>query len=74
MEDLLTKAGIAYIVSRILDNAKDAVEESKTNNSDFINGKKMAYYEVLNTIKNELIVRDADLKAYSLDFALETLI
>ena len=71
MEELLTKEGLAYIVSRILDNAKDTFEESKTDKSDFIDGKKLAYYEMLDTIKNELIVRDADLETFGLDINLE---
>ena len=71
MEELLTKEGLAYIVSRILDNAKDTFEESKTDKSDFIDGKKLAYYEMLDTIKNELIVRDVDLETFGLDINLE---
>ena len=71
MEELLTKEGLAYIVSRILDNAKDTFKESKTDKSEFVDGKKLAYYEMLDTIKNELIVRDADLETFGLDINLE---
>lgn len=34
----------------------------------------MAYYEVLDTIKNELKARDVDLKEISLDIDLENMI
>ena len=34
----------------------------------------MAYYEVLDTIKNELKARDADLKEFGLDIDLENII
>lgn len=34
----------------------------------------MAYYEILDTIKNELKVRDADLKEFGLDIDLENII
>ncbi len=73
MNELLSKAGIAYIVSRVLSNANDAIQEKKEPPADdeFINGKILAYYEVLDTIKNELIARDEDLKEYGLDINLE---
>lgn len=34
----------------------------------------MAYYEILDTIKNELKVRDADLKEFGFDIDLENII
>ena len=68
MRDALTREGLAFIVSRVLDYAKDAVEESKKNPDDeFVQGKRLAYYEILDTIRNELIVRDADLKSMMLE-------
>nr|DAM69591.1 MAG TPA: hypothetical protein [Caudoviricetes sp.] len=64
-----------YIVSRVLDNANDAISEAKENpEDDFYKGRKMAYYEILDTIKNELKVRDADLKEFGLDIDLENII
>ena len=51
MKDALTREGLAYIVSRVLENAKDAVAESKSNPDDeFVQGKRLAYYEILDTI------------------------
>lgn len=64
-----------YIVSRVLDNANDAISEAKENpEDDFYKGRKMAYYEVLDTIKNELKAKDADLKEFGLDIDLENVI
>lgn len=64
-----------YIVSRVLDNANDAISEAKENpEDDYYKGRKMAYYEVLDTIKNELKARDADLKEFGLDIDLENVI
>lgn len=61
-----------YIISRIIDNANDAVEEAKENTGDdFYKGKKLAYYEVLDTVKNELLARETDLKEFGLDINLE---
>lgn len=74
MEDLLTREGIKYIVTRVLDNAYDVVKEIEENGKDdFLSGKQLAYYEMLDTIKNELYVRDTDLKEFGLDFLLESL-
>lgn len=68
----LTSEAIKYIIARVLDNANDAMEECKDNGTDaFYSGKRLAYYEVLDTIKNELIVRGQDLKEFGLDIDLE---
>lgn len=71
----LTAERLKYIIARVVDNANDAVEESKAEPDDaFIVGKKTAYYEVLDTIKNELDVSEQDLKEYGLNFKLEELL
>ena len=71
----LTAERLQYIIARVIDNANDAVKESKEDpKNDFINGKKLAYYEVLDTIKNELYVSEQDMKEFGLDFPLETLL
>ena len=75
MNEMLSKAGIAYIVGRVLDNALDAAKEKELSpDDDFLSGKMLAYYEVLDTIKNELIARNEDLKEYHLDMMLERLV
>lgn len=69
---MMSEAEIKYIVSRVLDNANDAFEEATENKEDdFYKGKKLAYYEILDTIKNELKARGQDLKEFGLDFNLE---
>lgn len=71
----LTTERLKFIIARVIDNANDAVKESKSEPNDaFIDGKKTAYYEVLDTIKNELDVSEQDLKEYGLDFTLEELL
>ena len=63
---------IKYIIHRIIDNANDSIEEQKKADNDlFYRGKKLAYYEVLDSIKNELIVRDMDLEEFGLNINLE---
>jgi hypothetical protein len=68
----LTESELEFIISRVLDNAKDAAES--TEESQFNEGKKLAYYEILDTIKNELTVRDIDVKHFGLDTVLEELL
>lgn len=71
----LTAERLKFIIARVIDNANDAIEESKADSDDaFIDGKKTAYYEVLDTIKNELDVSEQDLKEYGLNFTLEELL
>ena len=74
MANKLTEDALRYIVQRVLDNANDAVRERETDNSDFLKGRLLAYYEVLDTIKNELEIEEQDLKEYGLDFTLETIL
>ncbi len=72
MTDALTKESIKYLVARLLDNANEAVEESNENKEDpFAAGRRLAYYEMLDILKNELDIRDQDLKEFGLDIDLE---
>lgn len=67
----MTVDSYKYILSRILERAFESIEDAKENNSDFDNGRKLAYYEVADIIKSELYVRDADLAEFGLDVDLE---
>lgn len=68
----LSKESLKYIIARLVDNANDAVEESERNeNDDFYNGRRLAYYEMLDILKSELDIADQDLKEFGLDFDLE---
>jgi len=68
----MNEATIKFIISRVIENANDSLEESKQNpNDDFSKGRKLAYYEILDTIKSELEANDQDLKEYGLDIDLE---
>ena len=68
----MTKTTFDYILERIISNAMDAASETKDNDT-FNDGKKLAYYEILDTIKNEIIAHDIDISEYGLDTALEDL-
>lgn len=70
----MTEETIKHIIARVIDNANDALEEERKNKNDvFYKGKKLAYYEILDTIKNDLDIDDQDLKAFGLDVNLEKL-
>ena len=65
----LSTSELEFIVSRILDNANDAL--SNNDDSEFEQGKRLAYYEVLDTIKNKLIAKGINTKDFGLDVDLE---
>lgn len=68
----LTTSELEFIISRVLDNAKDV--SLSEDNSEFTQGKKLAYYEMLDTIKNELVVREVDIENFGIDIVLESLL
>lgn len=72
MMNKLTVSELEFIVSRILENANESFSDK--DDSEFNQGKKLAYYEMLDTIKNELMTRDIDIKAFGLDINLEKLL
>lgn len=72
MSKPLSEVALKYIISRLLDNANDAVAESEKDRSDmFSQGRRLAYYEMLDILKSELDVREQDLKELGLDIDLE---
>ena len=64
-----------YIISRVLRNAIDAVEEARQlPHNDFNDGRALAYYEVLDTMKNEFLAREVDVERLGLGGSLERLL
>ena len=62
MADKISIEGISYIVERIVERAREAVEESRENREDsFKDGRALAYYEVLDILSTELSVREISL-------------
>lgn len=56
---MMNEATVKFIISRVIENANVSLEESTQNKDDaFYKGRKLAYYEILDTIKNELEARD----------------
>lgn len=72
MTDALTREGIKFLIARLLENANEAVEESKNNKDDqFAAGRRLAYYEMLDILKTELDIKEQDLKDLGIDVNLE---
>ena len=69
MADKISIEGIAYIVERIVERAREAAVESRGDRKDsFKDGRALAYSEVLRT---ELSVREISLEKIGLSFDLE---
>lgn len=72
MYDLMSREGVKYIIGRVIENANDAMQNrEKDPGNEYYAGMAQAFYETLDIIKNELAVRDEDLKDYGLDIPLE---
>ncbi len=57
-----------HIVARLISNADDAVADVKKDpDSEFADGVKFAYYTVLDTIRNDLIIAEYDLSECGLE-------
>lgn len=67
----ISKKDFIHIISRLLDNAKDAREEyRKDTSNEFASGLCEGYYEVLNTLQSELDVAGVDLSEIGFDIDL----
>ena len=72
MADKISIEGIAYIVERIVERAREAAVESRGDRKDsFKDGRALAYYEVLDILRTELSVREISLEKIGLSFDLE---
>lgn len=68
------KETLQYMLSRIIENAKEAAEEFNADKkNDFKSGRSFAYYEVLSMIQNDLSADGEDLSEYGLDVTLENM-
>lgn len=74
MERLSVEA-MEYIVARLVKNAQEAHEDLINDGKDLFNeGRNLAYYEMLDIIKNELEARDIDVSKFGIDFDIDDLI
>ena len=52
---------LGHLIGRILDNAEEALADYKKDPNEFDSGRKFAYFEVLDSLKNDLMCYDLDL-------------
>lgn len=71
--DLMTKEGLEWIINSILENAICAVQETGDPSDSFYRGRMLAYYEILDSIKNRIEIREGNPADYGLDFDLDDL-
>lgn len=62
---------IKFIFECILE---DAAEVIKLPRNEFNDAKRLSYYEILNTIKNQMEIDDIDPNDYGLGFNLENIL
>ena len=71
-KDITTKQ-MQFIVERLLDNAADIKKQREEDGkSDFSDGQLSATYAMLDTMKNQLMIDEYDLKKFGLDINLES--
>ncbi len=59
-------------IERLIENADEAVEEAKAHRGDdYYSTRQIIYYEVLDTIKDDIIMGDLDPADYGLGMNLE---
>lgn len=69
----LTKESIEYMVARLIERANEAVKNSnEAPMDDFAAGRRVAYYEMLDILRSELLVAGQELKDFGLDIDLES--
>ena len=74
MADNITKDNLRYIIERLIDRANETLQEKEDNPEDeFVDGKSLAYYEMLDIIKTELKISTGDLKSFGIDVDLDKL-
>ena len=71
----LADAALKAAVRSILEQALCAVSEARQNPRDaFKDGRALAYYEVLDTVKNQLEIYDSDANDFGLGMNLDVLL
>ena len=67
--DLLTPEGVAWIIASVIERAAETVAEhtDKSETDMYYSGLLEGYYEVLDIIRNRLIIRGQKLSDYGYD-------
>ena len=67
----MTEDQILHIIGRLLENADEAVAESRKDRNDLLaSGRVVAYYEMLDILQSELDAAGQDLEKFGLNLNL----
>ena len=64
MRKKLSAAEMRYVIYRVVKNGYGSIDDAKDDPCEFNQGRKMAYYEVLDTIYNQLDIYEQDTKNF----------
>ena len=64
MRKKMSAAEMKYVIYRVIKNGYNSIDDAKKDPCEFNRGRKMAYYEVLDTIYNQLDVYEQDTKNF----------
>ena len=64
MRKKMSAAEMKYVIYRVIKNGYNSIDDAKEDPCEFNRGRKMAYYEVLDTIYNQLDIYEQDTKNF----------
>lgn len=64
MSKKLSAAEMKYIIYRVVKNGYDSIDDEKVEPTDINKGRALAYWEVLDTIYNQLDIYEQDPKNF----------
>lgn len=68
----MSEESIKAIIARIINNADEAVKESREDREDhFKSGRSLAYYEILDILRTEIDAAGGNIEDYGVDVNLE---
>ena len=64
MNDKMSLDEVRYIIGSVMEYGYESIDEAKKEPHEFNEGRKQAYYEVLDTIYSRLLACDQDPKEF----------
>ena len=64
MTEKMDMDDVKYIIGSVMEYAYESIDDEKSDPCEFNEGRKLAYYEVLNTIYNRLDICEQDPKNF----------
>ena len=73
MDDLLDRDGVKWIIETILEQAVTAMSDFDEEHSDFFHGRLTAYYELLDSMRNRILIMEGQPDEYGISFEVDHL-